>query len=653
MGSRVTSDREKSKELRSKHQRRSVSTRQNEAVASSVGLLASPHRRTLLAGLILLAVTVILYSPVIHYPFVNYDDDIYVRYNPHVNSGLSWDTARWAFTSFDASNWHPLTWLSHALDCQIFELNPGGHHATNLLLHVLNVLLLFWVLRKATGYIGRSAMVAALFALHPINVESVAWIAERKNLLSMLFFLLALGAYRWYVREPRSGRYIVVALLFAFGLMAKPQIITFPFVLLLWDYWPLRRMFPSGDELRSASETEIIPPRSFRWLVMEKLPLITLSAISAVITVKAQRAAGAMGGINWHPFAVRLENAVVAYMRYLEKAFWPTRLAPLYPHPGDSLRGLQVATASLLLIAITAAVIAGRRHRYLLTGWLWFLGTLVPMIGLMQVGVQAMADRYAYLPFVGLFIAITWGVAELAGQQQLPAKWLPATGGVVLLILVVLTHQQLGYWKNNVTLWSHTLQVTSGNWVAENNLGHALLEDDKEEQAFPHFQAALAINPSHADSNLSVGAYEQGHGELQQAIQQYEKVLSITQSTPGLDVASREKAFSNMGLAYRDLHDYGRARASFEEAVELNPRDASAWIGVGTMAEKTGDLKLAVNAYSEAARVHPTDVGYLLLARASRLGGDESGARRATERAQALTQNFAEAQRTAEQMVGP
>jgi len=289
-------------------------------------------KRTLILGLVLVVATLVLYYPAIHHPFVNYDDDGYVTENHHVQSGLTWDSVAWAFTSYDQANWHPVTWLSHALDWQLFQLDPAGHHGTNVLLHALNVAVLFWILLQATGSAGRSFMVAALFALHPINVESVVWVAERKNLLSMLFFLLALGAYRWYAREPRPGRYAVVAFFFALGLMAKPQVITLPFVLLLWDYWPLRRMFADGGPVATGTEIAF-PPRSFLNLLLEKLPLVALSAISAVVTMNAQRVGG---GINPElSLAARLANAVVCYARYVGKAVWPTRLAPMYPHPGN------------------------------------------------------------------------------------------------------------------------------------------------------------------------------------------------------------------------------------------------------------------------------------------------------------------------------
>ena len=394
--------------LKSKHV--CAKPRKRTSSQPEMGLFSWPGKQIFVLGLVLAVATLVLYYPAIHHPFVNYDDDGYVTENVHVRAGLSWDTVEWAFTTYDQANWHPVTWLSHALDYQLFQLDPTGHHATNVLLHALNAALLFWILMQATGFMGRSFMVAALFALHPINVESVVWVAERKNLLSMLFLLLALGAYRWYAREPQPRRYAVVAILFALGLMAKPQIITLPFVLLLWDYWPLERMFAERQLASPATTRYEIPARDFRALLVEKIPLVALAGVSAAITLHAQRVGG---GLNPEvTLSGRLANAIVCYARYLGKAVWPMRLAPMYPHPGNYLPTWEVFTAFLLLLVLTALVAAGRRYRYLPVGWLWFLGTLIPMIGLVQVGRQAMADRYAYLPFIGLFIMICWGVPD-------------------------------------------------------------------------------------------------------------------------------------------------------------------------------------------------------------------------------------------------
>jgi hypothetical protein len=517
-------------------------------------------------ALLLVAATVALYYPVHGHPFVNYDDSLYVTDNIQVQGGISWDTVTWAFTTFDVGTWHPLTWLSHALDCQLFQLNPAGHHDVNLLLHVLNAVLLFWVLLRSTGYAGRSLMVAALFALHPINVESVAWIAERKNPLSLLFFLLALGAYRWYARAPRVGRYTVVALLYALGSLAKPQVITFPFVLLLWDYWPLRRMFASAQEPNSGTATTF-PPKTLSWLVLEKLPLFALSAASAFMTMEAKRAGADK---VWYPLSIRLENAIVSYALYLRDAVWPARLAVFYPHPEHSLGLWQVGAAFLLLLAITALVLDRPRQRYLAMGWFWFLGTMVPMIGLEGVGyqgMQGMADRYAYLPFIGLFIMICWGLSEWVDQHRISTAWLAGLSFAVLLILTAVTHRQIGYWSDSATLWSRTLQVTDRNWLAENNLGKILISQGQVEAGMAHFRKATEIYPADPVSNMNLGAYEQQRGNLPEAIARYQKALSSSR-----DASLRLAALQSMGQAYRDLGDTVHAQECFAAADDMQRR---------------------------------------------------------------------------------
>jgi protein O-mannosyl-transferase len=600
---------------------------------------ASPQIQKILLSILLIIATVVLYYPAEGHPFVNFDDNLYVAENPHVTSGLRWETVKWAFTTYDEGNWHPLAWLSHAADCQLYGLNPAGHHDTNLVLHVLNVLLLFWVLQQATGYIGRSAMVAALFALHPINVETVVWIAERKNLLSMTFFLLALGAYRRYALKPEVGRYAVVASLFALGLMAKPQIITLPFVLLLWDYWPLQRMSATG-----VNSAKGMSSRTLSQLVLEKLPLFVLSAVSAVITVKAQRAGHAF---RLYPLSVRLENAVVAYASYVKKAFWPVDLAPMYPHPGDAIARWQVFAALLFLLAVTVLVGAEwRRRRYLAVGWLWFVGTLVPMIGLVQVGTQAMADRYAYLPFVGLFIMVCWGVGDWAEQRHISLMWLRSAEVAVLIVLAWIAHQQIGYWEDNVALWSRTLQVTRNNWVAEDNLGGALMEQGKLDAAISHFRAAAAIYPGDPISHLDIGFYEQEHKNWAQAIEQYQQVLNATPS-PKL----RAEAYNNLALIERDLGDYAAARDNFQRAVNISPRYVGAWMGLGLAAQRTGDLGTAIQAYSRALEIQPSDLSYLLLARALDHAGRKDEAETATQQARRMSGNFAETERTADRLL--
>jgi tetratricopeptide (TPR) repeat protein len=641
------------------HKKSRVETRGKSAAPSQSGWVLSQRSWTLLICTCLAIAVIAVYYPVSSHPFINYDDDVYILHNSHIKAGLSLATTSWAFTSFYASNWHPLTWLSHAADYEFFGLDAGKQHDVNLLLHVINVLLLFWVLWRATGYIGRSAMVAALFAIHPINVETVAWIAERKNLLSMMFFLLALGAYTWYARSPRLARYLTVAVLFALGLMSKPQVITLPFVLLLWDYWPLQRLSQPRQTTSSTVGVEQLPSRPLSGLVVEKLPLLALSAASAVVTVLAQYESGSMSGPHWQPFSARLENAAVAYARYLGKAFWPVNLMAIYPHPGNSLRMWQVSAALVLLLATTALVIAARRQqRYLLVGWLWFLGTLVPMIGVLQVGVQAMADRYAYLPFIGLFIMICWGVADWAKQRQLSPAWQIAVGVVILLPLALASRHQLTYWSDDAVFWSRIVEVESqalknnpNNWVAEDVLGHALLNIGAEEAAIPHFRAAAALNPSDPDSNVNVGAAEQRHNNLTAAIAQYQKVIALTESAPRQNSQSRAQAFSNMGFAYRKLKDYSKARESFEQAVAINPDDSRSWLAIGIMAYKSGDSNAAISAYTKALKINPFDWGYLLLARALDATGQSAQAEVARLKAAAISQNMQEARKMADSVL--
>ncbi len=601
----------------------------------SADLFNSPQKRSVILCLLLVVTVLGVYNPVIRHPFVNFDDDRYIVNNPQVQAGLSWHTVVWAFTTTSQANWHPLTWLSHALDCQLYHLNPAGHHYTNVLLHAVNVVLLFLLLQWTTGFTWRSFMVAALFALHPINVESVAWISERKNLLSMLFFLLALWAYGWYARKPGVWRYCAVAGLFAYGLMAKPQIITFPFVLLLWDYWPLGRMFSQEKQ-----------GRPFWWLVREKIPLLALSAASAIITMKAQRAGGAVRAITEFSLSVRLQNALVAYVRYVGKALWPTRLAPLYPHPGNSLPALQVAAACGFLLAVSALVWAGRRRRYLLVGWCWFLGTLVPMIGLVQVGEAAMADRYAYGSFIGLFLMACWGLPDWSERRNVSARWWVLPAGAALFALALLTGKQLSYWQDNVTLWTHTLQVTTNNYIAEDNLGGALIEKGQFDHAMPYFEAAVKINPRDPVGNLDIATHEQQAGDVPQAIDLYLKVLGMTN-----DAALRANTFTNLGAAYRSSGDLNRAEASYRTALNLDPDNDRAAAALGLLRLKTGDPAGASQLFAHAMAVRPTDVGYLLLAQALQESGQLQQAQAARDAAQRISHDISAAQQQADEML--
>jgi hypothetical protein len=400
--------------------------------------------------------TLVIYNSVNQNGFVNYDDDVYVTANRHVQAGLNWSTIRWAFTTFDAANWHPLTWISHALDYRLFKLNPAGHHYTNVLLHCVNVVLLFLLLVQATQQTWPSLIAAAIFAVHPLNVESVAWAAERKNVLSMLFLLLAFWAYQRYASKPSIARYGTVFFLFACGLMAKPQVITLPFLLLLWDYWPLRRLSFSSPQAGATGDRT----RSLGWLLLEKVPLLLLSAASAIVTLEGQQAGGAVRSVIEYPPTVRIQNAIGAYFDYVGRLLWPLRLAPMYPHPGDSLLAWQILVAALFVIGVSVLVLRFREKRYLVVGWFWFLGALVPMIGLVQVGQQATADRYMYLPMIGLLLMLCWGLADWAAERRTRVVGLATATALVLAVLGALTYRQVSFWHDSETLWTHAAAVT-------------------------------------------------------------------------------------------------------------------------------------------------------------------------------------------------
>ena len=570
---------------------------------NQASLFADPQKRNKIVCLLLAVVTLALYNPVNRHPFVNYDDDRYVINNPHVRQGLTADTIAWSLTATEQANWHPLTWMSHALDCSMFRLNPAGHHFTSILLHVVNVILLFFLLIWATGRLRPSLFVAALFALHPINVESVAWVAERKNVLCTMFFFLTLWAYGWYARKPRWTRYLAVAGLFAAGLASKPMVITLPFVLLLLDYWPLARVRGRNEQ---GGKSSTLP---WSRLVMEKVPLLVLSAASAVITMQAQRTGGAIRTTSEVSFGSRIATAIWAYAMYLWKMIWPARLAPLYPHPGNSLAAWQVLVAAAVLIAISAMVWRLRARHYLVVGWLWFLGTLVPVIGLVQVGEAAMADRYGYIPLIGIFVMIAFGIADWADSKRL-GLWPAIPAAATVVALAITTHHQIGYWQSNYDLWSHTLAVTQNNFVAENNLGGALILQDREEEAHPHFEAAARINPKDPMSHANLGSYLQKHGQMREAIGQYESAVGLT-SDPGL----LAQTYANLGAAHRALGGDEQAHKNFEQSLRFNPNQYNAWFGLGLLAQKQGKLNEAISDLSRSVELQPTAQGYLELGR--------------------------------------
>jgi hypothetical protein len=495
----------------------------------------SRYRRDILVSLVLVAATVAIYWPVRDNGFVNFDDNIYITQNRGVHSGLSTEGLLWAFTTTAASNWHPLTWLSLQLDYQLSGLDPRGFHRTNVLLHVANTLLLFGLLRRMTGALWRSALVAALFAWHPLHVESVAWASERKDVLSTLFWMLTLWGYLLYVSQPAAWRYLVVVLAFALGLLAKPMLVTLPCVLMLLDYWPLRRFLAQACADPDVPHSR--PPAvSLGRLVAEKVPLLALAAASCAVTIYVQQRGGALGTLKHFPLPVRAGSAVVAYTGYIIKMVWPLHLAPFYPHPRQTPPVWQVATAGLLLIGVTAAALwQGRRRPYLLVGWLWYLGTLVPVLGLVQVGLQAMADRYTYVPLTGLFLIVSWGLGELAARSSewARASWLVAS--LALAACMILSVNQVRRWHDSQTLWEHALRVTTGNYMAHTNLAAELQHDPARlSEAMDHYNQALTANPRFYP------------------------------------------ALNGRGVLFARLGDSANARSDFAAALEIAPQDARA-----------------------------------------------------------------------------
>lgn len=530
--------------------------------SSNKFFLTDSRVRTILLLGVLGIIAVALYAPVHNHPFFNLDDYLDIVDNVHVHHGLNWETIRWSFVTTNMANWIPLSWLSFALNYRMFGADPAGHHDVNVLFHALNVLLLFWIVKRATGYTGRSFMVAALFAVHPMNVEAVAWVVELKTLLSTFFFLIALGAYRWYARDPTDKRYSVIALLFACGLLAKPQVITFPCVLLLWDYWPLQRMLPNGASASPPLATNDFPQRSFSQLVKEKLPLLYLCIVDAMFTVYSQ---GSVRPGLMPPLSARLKNAVFSYLLYVKKFFWPAGMAPELPHRGAWLTWWQVLASVVFLLAITALVLANRRYRYLPMGWFWFLGILVPMIGILQPGRQGMADRFGYLPYIGLFIIVCWGVADWAKQQQVSVAWVAAASTIVLVALSIVTHRQIGFWADNLTLWEHGAATVSNHWVADANIGLHLVSRGRLAEAMPYFYRASALAPDEGFSNMYIGYEEQQKGHLAEAISRYDHALRDF----NLTLEQQALVYKNMAVAYRDMGNVAKANECYAKARSL------------------------------------------------------------------------------------
>jgi tetratricopeptide (TPR) repeat protein len=546
-----------------------------------------PERRSpvILIAILLVAGTALLYSPTLRNDFVNYDDPAYVTSNFHVQQGLTASALKWAFTSTDEANWHPLTWISHMADVSLFGLRPAGHHAQSVFWHALNVLLLFLLLTSVTGFVGRSALVAGLFAVHPLNVESVAWVAERKTVLSTFFLLLALAAYGWYAKQPRASRYVLVAVCFSLGLMAKPTVITFPFMLLLLDYWPLDRF----------------PLTRFSKLVIEKLPLFVLSAASAAITVYAQRAGGAVGAAELLPFSMRLKNAICSYLIYIDKAIWPSRLAVFYPHPEGSLALWKVLVAAFVLVLLSARFWRLRQRRYLWGGWLWFIGTLVPMIGLVQVGRQARADRYAYFSYWGLLVIAVWLIAEVSQRIPLRRVARVAFAVAVLLGYAAGAFTQIGYWRNSYTLFTHAIEVTGDNGVAEGNLGSALAEMGRADLALPHLERAAGLIPTLGTVHYDLGILRQQRNDLEAAESEYRLALRYAS-----DQREAAQTHNNLGTLCSQLGRTTEAVTEYSEAIRLNPGEQNSYLGRGMIERQQEAMDAALRDFVSAAQIAPS-----------------------------------------------
>ena len=583
-------------------------------------------QRTVGICVVLALVTVALYWPVTGHQFLNFDDHTYITENPHVQAGLTWSGVLWAFQGGYAGNWHPLTWLSHMLDCQLYGLNPAGHHFTNVLFHVANTLLLFVALKRMTGAQWRSAFVAALFAWHPLHVESVAWASERKDVLSTFFWLLAMLAYLKYVKRQSRGRYALTLVLFVLGLMSKPMVVTLPFVLLLLDFWPLQRIDWSA----------IRDSRLAIWrLVREKLPFFVLAAVSCVVTLWAQQKGGAVSSMEIVPLQARIANALVAYLRYIGKTLWPTDLAAIYLPPRHWLIGPVIAAAFVLVALSVLFLLRVRRQPYLATGWFWFLGTLVPTIGLVQVGLQSMADRYMYIPSIGLFILVVWGATGLLGSWPQGRAVLAGIGVAVLAGCLVSARLQLRYWENGERLFRHAIEVTTDNCVAYNalgnaldslgrkaeamaafvesvrldprfpdgryNLGRALLEEGRVEEARAQFTEALALKPDHVYALINLGNMLLRDGQLNEAHAYLEKAVRLKPDYP--------EAHYNLGTLLLMQSKLDEAAAQFTEAVKLRPNYADAHGNLGVALIRQGNLDQGIVHLSEAVRLGPGNAG--------------------------------------------
>jgi tetratricopeptide (TPR) repeat protein len=593
-------------------------------------------RREFYIGLFLVLATLALYVQVGRHDFVYYDDPRYVTENPHISGGLSPEAVRWAFSIGYAGNWHPVTWISHMADISLFGQNAGAHHLMSVAYHLANVILLFSALTLMTGSLWRSAFVAAIFALHPLQVESVAWVAERKNVLSTLFWLLTLVCYLRYV-QYRSRRWYLLAIgSFCLGLMSKPMIVTLPFCLLLLDYWPLgrwqRKASLASPGNRKKPTKQIRKDLSPGDLIREKIPFLVLSAASIVVTYVAQSRERAVIGFDGFPTFMRVANAVVSYVTYLHQFLWPRGLAVFYPHPSIFVPW-QVFLDFVLLLVITILVIRGAaRHPYLPVGWFWFFGTLAPVIGLVQVGMQSRADRYMYVPMIGLCILAAWGVPDLLRHFQFSRKSaLGIAAGAVLGGCLVTTWMQLQHWKNTWTLFTHALDVTVGNYVAHsaigsefvrqgrideavthysealrlwpgyfvvhNNLGIILAQRGRTHEAIDHYLASLRFNPRSAETHVNLGSALLDVGETEKALEHFREAVRLDPNSAG--------AYNGLGIAQSNLGQWQEALSSLTQAVHLRPESAGIWSDLGNAYSRSGQINEAVQCLEKSLQLGP------------------------------------------------
>ena len=510
---------------------------------------------------------VIVFGQTRNFDFITLDDMIYVSENTHVITGINFDNFLWAFESTVSANWHPLTWLSLMLDCQLFGQNPGRIHIVNVFFHLLNTLLLFSILKRMTGVLWPSAFVAAAFALHPMHVESVAWISERKDVLSTFFMMLTLTAYISYVRKGGILLYGLTILGFIFGLLSKPMLVTLPFVFLLLDFWPLNRF--SAPAIKASGQKSGMHGSvwaNYRTVIIEKIPFFLLSTASSVITFIMQQKAGAMTDITRLALPYRLANAIVSYTAYIGKMLWPINMAAFYPFDTAKFVLWQICLTALLLVGISVIVIIlgrKRKHRYLPVGWFWFLGTLVPVIGLVQVGEQSMADRYTYIPYIGLFIIIAWGMPELISNWRAKKAALGIAGIAAIIAMTISSYIQTGYWKNSLSLFSHAIEVTRNNYIAHAGFGEELRKQGNSNLAIEHLTKAIELKPDYSDAILNLGSVMTDRGNTAAAIEYLKKALELKP-----DFA---KAHYNLGIVWQKEGNIDEAISHYERALSLMP----------------------------------------------------------------------------------